>query len=126
VRARWFIVRSSGGLSLLVLSPIGLLFPGPVPFGGGQVWPRLRDALSEWLQDSAVAPWFVPWLQPDDATTALSTGSELIAIALGLLAPCLIAFTVSRPGWRRVVLALGAAATGLLAMTLSTALNFGP
>ncbi|HEX6707949.1 MAG TPA: VanZ family protein [Albitalea sp.] len=126
VRDRWFIDRSAGGLALLVLWPFGLLFPGPVPFAGGQMWPRLRDTLSDWLQDSAVASWFEPWLQPDDSVSSLSSGSEFMAIALGVLAPCLLAFVVSRPGWRRVVLALGAALAGLAAITLSTALNFGP
>jgi peptidoglycan/LPS O-acetylase OafA/YrhL len=43
-----------------------------------------------------------------------------------VLAPCLVAYSISRPGWRRVLLSLGAAAVGLGATTLSTALNFGP
>lgn len=127
VRERWFIAHSAGGLALLVLWPIGLLFPAPVPFAGGQLWPRLRTTLADWLADSAAAPWFEPWLVTDAASVAeLSSGSEFVAIAFGLLAPCLIAFSVSWPGWRRVVLAIGAAAMGLLATTLSTALNFGP
>jgi VanZ family protein len=126
VRERWFIGRSAGGLALLVLWPVGLLFPAPVPFGLGQVWPRLRDALTNWLQDSAVASVFEPWLQGDADVSALSPPSELVAAALGLVAPCLVAYAVSRPGWRRIVLALGAAAIGFAAMTLSTALNFGP
>ena len=126
VRDRWFIDSSAGGLALLVLWPIGLLFPGPVPFGGGPVWPRLRDTLADWLSDSAVAPWVEPWLQADDSGATLSSGSEFIAIALGVLGPCLVAFAISRPGWRRIVLALGAGTAGVLAITLSTALNFGP
>jgi VanZ family protein len=126
VRERWFIAHSAGGLALLVLWPIGQLFPGPVPFGGGQVWPRLRDTLAGWLEDSAFAPWVEPWLVVDDSTAPLSSGTEFIAIALGLLAPCLVACTISRPGWRRMVLAAGAAGLGLAAITLSTALNFGP
>jgi len=126
LRERWFIDRSAGGIALLVLWPVGLLFPAPVPFGGGQVWPRLRATLDDWLSDSAVADWFSPWLQPDRAAAALSPGSEFVAIAFGLLAPCMVAFAISRPGWQRVALVLGAAALGLLATTLSTALNFGP
>jgi type IV secretory pathway TrbD component len=46
--------------------------------------------------------------------------------ALGLLAPCLVAYVVTPQGWRRLGLALGALALGVAAMTLSTALNFGP
>lgn len=126
VRERWFIDRSAGGLALLVLWPVGLLVPAPVPFGGGQVWPRLRDALASALEDSKVAAWFDPWLQGDTDVSSLSPGSEFIVIALGVLAPCLVAYSISRPGWRRVLLSLGAAAVGLGATTLSTALNFGP
>lgn len=126
VRDRWFIGRSAGGLVLLVLWPLGLLFPGPVPFGNGPVWPMLRDTLAAWLEDSMLARWVEPWIVADDSTLPMSVGTEFTAIALGLLAPCLVAFSISWPGWRRVVLALGAAFTGLLATTLSTALNFGP
>jgi len=126
VRERWFIDHSAGGLVLLVLWPVGLLFPAPVPFGLGQVWPRLRDAATSWLQDSAAAPWFDAWLQGDGDASSLSPPSELVAVALGLAAPCLVAYAISRPGWRRMLLALGAVAIGFAAMTLSTALNFAP
>jgi VanZ family protein len=127
VRERWFIASSAGGLSLLVLWPVGLLFPTPVPMGAGQGLPRLRDALVELVQGTPAADWLQPWLQGDgDISAALSPGSEFMAVSLGLLAPCLVAFTVSRPGWRRVVLAAGALLAGTAATTLSTALNFGP
>jgi len=52
--------------------------------------------------------------------------AEALLTTLGLLAPCLLAFTVVPPGWRRVPLALGALLLGGLTMMLSTALNFGP
>jgi hypothetical protein len=51
---------------------------------------------------------------------------ESALVALGLLAPCLVAFSVARPSWRRLLLVAGAAAVGALVTTLSTALNFGP
>ncbi|WP_331650544.1 VanZ family protein [Piscinibacter sp.] len=127
VRDRWFIDRSAGGLTLLLLWPIGLLFPVPVPLGAGQVWPHLRDGLAEWLQGTMVSDWTEPWLQPDaDLSTPLAPGSEFVAIVFGLLAPCLVAFTIARPGWRRLLLALGAAGVAFATTTLSTALNFGP
>jgi VanZ family protein len=127
VRERWFIGSSAGGLSLLVLWPIGLLFPTPVPMGAGQGLPRLRDALVELLQDTPAEQWLQPWLQGSaELPVALSPGTEFMMVTLGLLAPCLVAFTVSRPGWRRVVLAAGAALAGAATTTLSTALNFGP
>lgn len=126
LRDRWFTDRSGGALALLVLWPVGLLFPAPVPFAGGQVWPRLREGLAQWLEDSALAAFFEPLLQEDTDLSPLSPISELVATSLGLLGPCLVAYAVSRPGWRRIVLSVGALAIGFAATTLSTALNFGP
>jgi len=127
LREKWFIDRSAGGLALLLLWPVGLLFPAPVPLGVGQVWPRLHDVLAEFVDGTWAAASTQAWLQSDsDMASPLSPGSEFVAIAFGLLAPCLMAFVVSRPGWRRLVLAVGAAAIALAATTLSTALNFGP
>ena len=44
LRERWFVRDSAGGLSLLALWPVGLLFPTPVPLGLGHVAEQLRDA----------------------------------------------------------------------------------
>ena len=126
VRERWFIDHSAGGIALLVLWPIGLLFPAPVPFGLGQIWPRLHDVLADALQDSRAAAWLDPWLQSDLDVGALSPAGEFMAVSLGLLAPCLVAYAISRPGWRRMILAASAVAMGFGATTLSTALNFAP
>ena len=125
-RDRWFIGRSAGGIALLLLWPLGLLFPLPVPLGLGQVLARVQEGLANLVQDTPVAPWFESWLDAELERTAFSPGGEFWLIALGLLAPCLVAFVVARPGWRRLVLVLGAAALACLATTLSTALNFGP
>ncbi len=62
----------------------------------------------------------MPTLEP------LSPAAEGMAVMLGLLAPCLLALSVARTGWRRWLLAPGLAALGFAATTLSTALNFGP
>ena len=125
-RDRWFIGRSAGGLALLLLWPLGLLFPLPVPLGVGQVLARVQEGVAGLVQDTPVAPWFESWLDAELQRSTLSPGGEFSLIALGLLAPCLVAFVVARPGWRRLVLVLGAVAFGGLATTLSTALNFGP
>ncbi len=126
LRERWFVRRSAGALALLALWPVGLLFPAPLPLGLGQVGERLREALVDGLEG-------VPWA--DGARTMLLDVPvsrhlwpplEGLASALGLLAPCLLAYTVVAPGWRRVALAGGALALALGAMTLSTVLNFGP
>jgi VanZ family protein len=125
LREYWFQPNSAGALALLALWPLGLLFPTPVPLGVGQWLPRLQDAAVDALDGT---PWTLVWAEQADAAMQrpLPPGLEAIAIALGLLAPVLLALSVARPGLRRVALVLGALALGLLGTTLSTALNFGP
>jgi VanZ family protein len=129
MRERWFVARSAGGMALLVLWPIGLLFPTAVPFGLGHVLERIQPMLAELLQGTPAEAWTAGWV---DAATARAEGvalgpaGELSVIVLGLVAPCLVAFTIAVPGWRRAALVLGATALGVGATTLSTALNFGP
>ena len=125
-RERWFLRDSAGGLALLALWPVALLFPAPVPLGLGQGLLRLRE-----LAANAMAG--VDWAEPAHAllaapanASALGPLGQTLTTALGLLAPCLVAYSVARTGWRRAVLALGAAALALAGMTLSTALNYGP
>lgn len=127
LRERWFIARSGGGLALLALWPAGLISPAPVPLGLGHVGDRVRGWTLQALAD-------VPWAsaahelisQTPQASAPLSRLAESLVITLGLLAPCLVAFSISAPGWRRLVLVAGAAALAVAAMTLSTLLNFGP
>ena len=128
VRERWFIARSAGGLTLLCSWPLGLLFPTPVPLGLGQVLTQLRDTLAHWLQGTALEIPTAHWLNPstEAAASVLAPGGEFAATVMGLLAPCLLAFSISKPGWRRSLLVLGLAAAAVAATTLSTALNFGP
>lgn len=126
VRERWFIAGSAGGLALLLLWPLGLLFPAPVPLGLGQVWARLQEALLAALEGSVLLDWAGPWLHAQPTLDRLSAGQELATVALGLMAPCMIALTITPPGWRRFVMLAGAAALGAAATTLSTAMNFGP
>ncbi len=131
LRNRWFVGRSAVALTLLLLWPFGMLFPTPVPLGLGHVGSELRAAAADvgaWLQD---IPWAAPWGEalPGPAAGSpapLSPLAEGALTAFGLLAPCLLAFTISRPGWRRIALVLGASVLGLAATTLSTALNYGP
>jgi len=125
-RDRWFIARSAGGLAMLLLWPIGLLFPLPVPLAQGQVLVRLQESVAQAVEGTSIAPWVEGWADAELERSALSPGGEFALIALGLLAPCMIAFSIARPGWRRIVLAFGAAALGIATTTLSTALNFNP
>ena len=126
LRERWFARESAGALTLLALWPVALLFPAPAPLALGQIGPWLAARLAGWLEG-------VPWaasLQQQLAAPALQTPlgalAETAVTALGLLAPCLVAYSVAAPGARRAVLALGALALGTAVMTLSTALNYGP
>jgi VanZ family protein len=132
LRDRWFVARSAGGLALLVLWPVGLLFPTAVPFGLGHVLGRIQPIVADLLADTPATAWTEGWATATApsaraAAASLSPATELAIIVLGLLAPCLVAFTIAaHGGWRRTVLVLGAALIGVATTTLSTALNFGP
>jgi VanZ family protein len=127
LRERWFARDSAGALALLALWPAALLFPAPVPFGLGQVGERMRETLADLMQD-------VPWAEaahallaaPAPPATPLRPLAEALIVACGLLLPCLLAYGVMAPGWRRWVMAAGACALGFGGMTLSTLLNYGP
>jgi len=124
-REQWFIPHSAGGLALLLLWPVGLLFPTSVPFALGHVLGRVRDRLAGLLEGTAAEAWTALWSTGGPPAPLLPAG-ELALVVMGLLAPCLVALAVALPGWRRVVLVLGAVMIGCATMTLSTALNFGP
>ena len=127
LRARWFAGDGAFALALLVLWPVGLLFPAPVPLGLGQVGERLREWATLALQGT---PWAEPALQrvlaPAPQAAALQPLAETLIVALGLMAPCLVAFSVVASGWRRLVTVPGAVALAVMGMTISTLLNFGP
>jgi VanZ family protein len=125
---RWQLVRdrSAGGIALLLLWPMGLLFPTPVPLGLGQVLLRAQELARELFKDTPWNAWAEGWFDAKESLTALSQGGEMLTTLLGLLAPCLVAFSVVRAGWRRGALVILAAVLGFTVTTLSTALNFGP
>ncbi len=127
LRERWFARESAGALALLALWPVGLLFPAPLPLGLGQVGERLREGLASWLQN---VPWadavYTLLATPPPAATTLRPLTETLIIGLGLLSPCLVAYSVMRAGWRRVAVACGALVLAVAGMTLATLLNFGP
>jgi VanZ family protein len=126
LRERWFIDRSAGGIALLLLWPVGLLFPTPVPLGVGQALSEVQELVSLGVAGTPAADWLAPWLVSTPGLRRLSAPSEVSAIMLGVLAPCLIAFAIARAGWRRLLMVAGALGLGFGATTLSTALNFGP
>ena len=127
LRARWFEADSAFVLALLVLWPVALLFPAPVPLGLGHVFDPLQNLAAALLRDAG-------WTAAASELAARATLREPplpplregACIALGLLAPTLLALCVTRTPGRRVAMAAGALPVALLAMTLATALNFGP
>lgn len=122
LRDAWFVPHGAAGLALLLSWPVGLLFPPPLPLGLGQGLGRLMEALGDELADSSL----VTWLPLEAAQGTLAPLLELVTTTLGALAPCFVAFIMARQPLHRIVLMLLSLAMGLLATTLSTALNFAP
>lgn len=122
-RARTFTLDARGALVLLVLWPPALLFPASVPLGLGQVLERLEATLAGGLVGSP----FLEWLPVRDVELQpMVPGAELIAVALGGLVPCLLAYGVVRAWSRRLVLMAGLLLAGLGFTALSAALSYGP
>ncbi len=132
LRQRWFGGDGAGALALLVLWPLGLLFPTPAPLGLGQLGPPLREAALVLISDVAWAEPLQQLLQPGAAVPGPGAPAGLTPLfaagitALGLLSPCLLAYAVVAPGLRRVVATAAVLLAGTGGMTLSTALNYGP
>jgi VanZ family protein len=122
-RDRWFETEASGALVLLVLWPLALLFPVSVPFGLGQVFERLEAAVAHALQGT---PW-LEWLPMRDVELQpLLPLSEVLCIAMGLLLPGLLAYSVLRASAARLRMSLLGLVLGVAASTLSAALTYGP
>lgn len=126
-RERWFEPQGTTALLLVVLWPLGLLFPAPVPLGLGQIGPELHEWLQPWLDGTPLAGVLAA-AAPDAAPgpEALSPAREAVILTLGLVAPCLLAAAVTRGGWLRGFIGIAAALVAVIVTTLSTALNFGP
>lgn len=122
-RARWFVEDARGGIVLLALWPLALLFPASVPFGLGQVMERLEEALGGWLHDTPFLVWLpVRELERQPMGPAL----ELLCAVLGALIPCLLGYCIIRSAGRRVAFMGAVLAVGVGATALSAALSWGP
>jgi VanZ family protein len=123
LRERLFIPDASGALVLLALWPVALLFPVAVPFGLGQVLERLEEGVAGLLEDTP----FLEWLPLRDMELQpLVPGAELLCVALGMLVPCLLAYSVLRQTRQRALCAVLVFATGIAVTALSSALSYGP
>jgi VanZ family protein len=122
-RLRWFVEDARGALVLLALWPFALLFPAAVPLGLGQVMERLEPAVADWLADTP----FLAWMPVRDIELQpLVPGAELLCVALGVLVPCLLAYSVMRLVGRRAVVAALLVTLGLGVTAMSAALSWGP
>lgn len=122
-RANWFVPNARGGLVLLALWPVALLFPAAVPFGLGQVLERVEDALAALLQDTPFLQWLpvrAIELQP------LVPSMELLCVMLGILIPCLLGFCIIRGALRRAAFVFVVFAVGVGSSALSATLSYGP
>lgn len=127
-RERWLHASGTSGPALLLLWPAGLLFPTPLPLGLGQVWGRISERLSDALVDVDVAgvQALVAWLDDPPRSVMITAPYTTLVVALGLLAPCLLAFAMMNPGLRRLLAAGVLGTAGVAATMLSTALGVGP
>ena len=125
-RDQWFAPHTGYGLLLLALWPVALLWPAPVLFGTGQVLPTLLipaldsdgwQAFSSFLTSLGLPPPdFGP---PKPWEHAVLTGAMLLGCLL------LLAALLQRAA-PRLLLGLLLALAGLAAVSLSTAMSFGP
>lgn len=116
------VPRTHGGVLVLGLWPLALLYPTSVPYGLGQVWSRLEAALLRLTQDSILEGW-VP--QPG-LTAPLSPLTEAVVVALCVWAPMLLAFALLRGRLHRLVFMLLSVPVVLGAEVLSASLTYGP
>ena len=122
-RANWFDDQPQGGLVLIGLWPIALLFPAPLPFGLGQILERLDTTLDVWLEGTP----FMDWLPLREAPLVpLAPSAEMLCVMLGLLAPSLLGYMLMVHKWRRASFAIVMMGAGVAATALSAALAYGP
>lgn len=122
-RADWFVDDARGGLVLLALWPLALLFPTAIPLGLGQVVERLEARIVDLLLDTP----FLEWLPVRETELQpLLPSVEWLCVLLGLLIPCLLGFCIIRRAGKRLWLLAWVGLFGVLATALSAALSVGP
>lgn len=122
IRDRWLVPHGHSGMALVLSWPVALLFPPPAPFALGQGPYRFYD----WVVASLENSWMADWLPAMQTSSHLNTSQEAWVIALGLLAPCFVAYVMVREVKQRLALLAYVTLFGFTFTTLSTALNFAP
>ena len=121
-RERWLVPDTQGALALLLAWPLAALYPTSVPFGLGQVWQRLEQALVRLTEGSVLQGW----LPQSSPTLPLSPLTEALVVALCVWAPVLLGYAVVRQPGQRLAFALVFGGVVFAAGALSAALTFGP
>jgi VanZ family protein len=122
-RSRWFSRDVRTSIVLLATWPVALLFPPAVPLGLGQVFERLETLVEKTFAGTPFLQWLPVRsleLQP------MAPVSEVVCVALGLLAPCLLGYAVIDDWTRRMKLFAVLSSVAMLASSLSAALSYGP
>lgn len=118
----WLVPDTLGGVWVLLLWPLAVLYPTPVPFGLGHIWQRLGAVLSQYLQGTP----FFDWLPVAEVSPPLSLLMQATLAGLCVWAPLLLAYALLRHKVQRVLGLLVFAVLVLVAGTLSAALTYGP
>jgi hypothetical protein len=122
-RANWFIEEARGGMVLLALWPMALLFPSEIPFGLGQVVARLES----WLNLLFEGNTWLQWLPGAELQLQfLSALAQWSCMVLGMVVPGLLGFCVIPRTGKRVWLLVWLGLLGVAATALSASLSFGP
>lgn len=121
-REAGLVRHTHGGLLVLLLWPLALLYPTSVPYGLGQVWFHLEATLIELTQGSLLEGW-IPQSAP---LPPLSPLTEAVVVALCVWAPQLLGFAILRRLLHRLVFALLSIPVVLGASVLSASLTYGP
>ena len=91
------------------------MFPLAVSFGMGQVFERMEAAIANALEGT---PW-LEWLPMRELELQpMLPLSEMVCIALGLMLPCLLAYTVLRSWSQRLFMGAVGLLLGVLASSL--------
>jgi len=133
LRSRWpgrwtalcqsaLVAQTYAAVLLLALWPVALLYPTSVPFGLGQVWPRLEQALLDLVAGTFMHPW-LPQALPGQPLSPLT---EALVVALCLWAPLLLGYALLRRVGQRLVFLWLALPLALGVLLLSASLTYGP
>lgn len=122
-RARWMQPDTRNLFVHLSLWPFALLFPTTVPFGLGQFYERLEQALVDLLQNTPFLR-FIPFraLEFEPMLPVMQSTS----VAIGLLLPLWSLDLLLKRGWVRVGVHVATVVSGLLVLALSFSLSYGP